>query len=624
MCGITGFFQQKNTFSSELLIQKMAKELSHRGPDAYGKATWNRCSLGHRRLSIIDLSASANQPFFSDDNRYALVYNGEIYNYQSIKLELQNNGISFKTNSDTEVLLKGYIYFGEKILEKLNGCFAFGIYDKQTERLFIARDRIGIKPLYYYYNSGHFVFGSELKPITAYPRFKSIINQQALKKYFAFGYIPAPLSIYENVFKLNPGHYIVIDKKSFNISPYWVLNDYINPTEDSSLSFNQQRTKDLLKSSINYRLIADVPVGSFLSGGIDSTLISHYMTKLSTKKIHTFNIGFHEKEVDETLFAKAAAKKISTTHHHQLATAHNTLETIHKLSVIYDEPFADSSGPVTYLVSQLARKNVKVALSGDGGDELYWGYNRYFHQEKIYNYWHSIPENLRPILTKILPYLPIGKVQRIYKYIEDFQHTKDVRSLYLRSITIFDKQKLAGLLNISPEAILFDMDKTLPLINKIQNPLELIALMDILYYLPDNLLTKVDRASMANGLEVRTPFLDHRLVEHAINIPFSQKKFKYTGKVILKNLLKPAFDSDFLNRPKKGFSIPLDKWLNNEMKFLIDEYLNPNFIRKQQMFDNQIVQNQVKRFYYNKGKGGSSRELWTLLIFQLWWKKWMD
>ncbi len=622
MCGICGFLNKK-VLPSEILWE-MSNTLSHRGPDDKGiyinqissSTTTYQIGLGNRRLSIIDLTESGHQPMCNERGDIGIVFNGEIYNFQELREELQRKGHRFKGKSDTEVILHSYEQWGKECLQKFNGMFAFAIWDEKKRMFFIARDRVGIKPLYYYFKDGNFAFASELKSLLKYPLFEKELNKKSLYYYLLFQYVPTPYSIFENTWKLPPGHYLILrEGKKIELKKYWDVLEKRRKIEKKSMQEYIEEWEELLKSSVKYRLISDVPLGAFLSGGTDSSLIVAFMTQL-TDKVETFTIGFDEKRYNEAPYAKRVATYLGTKHHELYFKEEEIFPLIRELSKYYDEPFADSSSLPTYLVSRLARENgVKVVLSGDGGDELFCGYNRYVWMNRTYNLLFlptMIRKGFSPLVGK-LPYLKLRRISQILQYKEPLQ-------MYLSIIDMWSEKELEKLLggNYSYEELQFfkvyEKIQHLPLLEKL-------PLLDFHTYLPEDILTKVDRASMAVSLEVRVPLLDYRVIEFVYSLPLDLRYRRGIRKYLLKKLLYKYLPAKLFRRPKQGFGIPLDEWLRGGVKPYLEEYLNTERIKREGMFNHQFVEELVKK--HLSGRYNYQYPLWTLLQFQLWKEKYL-
>ena len=627
MCGITGYIKYKtNTKDGD--IDDMIQVLYNRGPDSFGKKCFNKFNnfyaMGHSRLSIIDLSDSGSQPM--ENNKYIISFNGEIYNYKNIRDLLKKNNVQFVTNSDTEVVLEAIKYYGfQKALKQFHGMWAFSLFNKENGELILSRDRMGVKPLYYFNSEKDFIFGSELKSIYKYPNFKKNIDKTSLSQYFKYGFIAAPKSVFKDTFKVEPGQYIKIDcNGEITKYKYWGIVDIISRTKrENSLneknSINQLR-KILIKA-FKLRMVSDVPVGVFLSGGIDSSLLVSILAKELNYDLNTFTIGFDEKEYDESHWAKNIASHLGTNHNELICTEKDALELVSELPKIFDEPFGDSSAIPTMLVSKFAKKKVKVALSADGADELFFGYDRYetiyyFNRLKKNNKLFlsiikMIPDKIIYLLFKLLKplYNPLGLKDKIKK-IKNIISSKTISNMYDELITYFNKEDLSKLLGGNYSCKIISND----------NIGELTFLTDSHNYLPGDILTKVDRSSMFYSLEAREPFLDQSIIDFSQSLPFSQKYRKGEKKYILKKLLENYLPKDFIYRKKKGFAVPIDKWLHGALKPIVNEYLNAAKLNEHGILNTKFVLRLVND-YYNK-KGVNSHKIWFLLIFQMWYEEW--
>ena len=616
MCGIAGFWGKGN----ESVMQAMTEALHHRGPDFTGTFFDPKMALGlgHARLSILDLSAGAHQPFFSEDRRFVIIFNGEIYNFKSIRQDLMDRGYGpFQTQGDTEVLLKAYQVDGLACLSKLNGMFAFAIFDYERNELLLARDRMGKKPLYIAQASGTLLFASELKAILQHPEFKSELNLNALNHYLTLDYVPTPISIFEGVEKLEGGHYLQIDfKGNIKRGSFWEPN--FIPLE---ISFEEAKEEldRLLAEATALRLVADVPVGIFLSGGLDSSAVAYYAQKQATKPIQTFSIGFNEKSYDERAYAQQVAKKLGTEHHERILTAQESIDLIPTVFSSLDEPFADPSILPTYLLSQFTRSKVTVALGGDGSDELLAGYPT-FISEKLAPLLAWMPAQMVQGLQKMVNFLPASDQNisldfKLRQFLKGFESSKRFRhSQWLGSFSISEKK------NLWSKDLVFKIPhrNTLSVIDdyaKRGSEQELIY-MYLKTYLQDDILVKVDRASMMNSLEVRAPFMDVHVVEFLNRLPYDFKLKGFRGKHLLKETMRGKLPPDIIDRPKKGFGIPVSLWLKNELKDLCNDLLSKEAIESQGLFDYNYVE-QLKQNHF-KGRQNNRKELWNLMVFQLW------
>ena len=616
MCGIAGFWGKGN----ESVMRAMTEALHHRGPDFTGTFFDPKMALGlgHARLSILDLSAGAHQPFFSEDKRFVIIFNGEIYNFKSIRQDLVERGYGpFQTQGDTEVLLQAYQADGLACLSKLNGMFAFAIFDYERNELLLARDRMGKKPLYIAQASGTLLFASELKAILQHPEFKSELNLNALNHYLTLEYVPTPISIFEGVEKLEGGHYLQIDfKGNIKRGSFWEPN--FIPLE---ISFDEAKEEldRLLAEATTLRLVADVPVGIFLSGGLDSSAVAYYAQKQATKPIQTFSIGFNEKSYDERAYAQQVATQLGTKHHERILTAQESIDLIPTVFSSLDEPFADPSILPTYLLSQFTRSKVTVALGGDGSDELLAGYPT-FISEKLAPLLAWMPAQMVQGLQKMVNFLPASDQNisldfKLRQFLKGFESSKRFRhSQWLGSFSISEKK------NLWSKDIEFKIpnQNTLRVVDeyaKRGSEQELIY-MYLKTYLQDDILVKVDRASMMNSLEVRAPFMDVNVVNFLNRLPYEYKLKGFKGKHLLKETMRGKLPEDIIDRPKKGFGIPISLWLKNELKDLCHDLLSKESIESQGLFDYTYVE-KLKQNHF-KGRQNNRKELWNLMVFQLW------
>ncbi len=610
MCGIAGFYSADKIFSYDHLTA-MTDVLAHRGPDASGYFHEENAGLGHRRLSIIDLSEAANLPMFSQDNNFVIVFNGEIYNFQEIKKELlAEKSIAFRTVSDTEVVLEAFIHWGVDFVQKLNGMFAIAIYDKARKTLYLFRDRIGIKPIYYFWDGKNFAFASELKSLTKVDviRKNVLLNYTAVNEFLHLGYIPEPHSIYDKIYKFPAGNYAVLNNSNLTFTKYWDITSKIRKESNISEEEARIRLKELLVSSVKYRMICDVPFGTFLSGGVDSSLITAVAQSLSHEPVNTFSIGFKESKYNESNYAKAVSEFLGTRHHEFVVTEQDAMALIPELTDIYDEPYADSSAIPTMIVSALARKHVTMTLSGDGGDELFLGYGAYKWANRLNN----------PLLKAF--HKPVhscfsrlgNRFQRV-GYLFDYTGFDKIKShIFSQENLLFATREVSALLHpdLRREIILKDDFSHLPL-----TPAEAQSLFDLHYYLKDDLLVKVDRASMNYSLETRVPILDYRIVEFAYNLPEHLKLKGNIQKHLLKEVLYEYIPAHFFDRPKWGFALPLRKWLQSDLKYLIDENLSEENIRRYNLIDYKQVA-QLKYCFFEKGQDYLNTRLWQLIVLQ--------
>ncbi len=615
MCGIAGYYSLNQTLEPSLL-KTMTNAIQHRGPDSDGFFNDRTAGLGHRRLSIIDLREVANQPMFSHNDRYVMVFNGEVYNFKELssQVRVKNDSFYYKTNSDTEVVIEAFNKWGVDFVNRLNGMFAIAIYDTVEGHLFLYRDRIGIKPLYYYWDGENFFFASEIKALTKVEmiRNKLTINQTAVNHFLNLGYIPAPISIYNEIHKFPAGHRLHINKDIFTLEPYWKVEDKVEFDEFRNYPEAKKKLKYLIESSVQYRMISDVPFGTFLSGGIDSSLVTAIAQNQSDTAINTFSIGFKESKFNESVHAQTIANHLHTNHHEFVVTTKEAQEMVNDMIVSYDEPYADSSAIPSMLLSKMARKHVTMTLSGDGGDELFLGYGSYKWAKKLDAGFYK--QN-RKLLAYFLSKMKDRHI-RVSKLL-DFQTGDDLkRHIFSQEQYLFSQQEIGQILknkdfdNSIIKDDFSDLDRQL-------SASEAQAMFDLKYYLPDDLLVKVDRATMKYSLETRVPLLDYRIIEFALNLP---EKFKQKGdisKFILKETLYDYLPKSYFERPKAGFSIPVNDWLRADLKYLIDDFLNEPLIMEAGFVNYDVVKDLIQRWtlkephLYNR--------IWTLIVLHKWY-----
>ncbi len=574
MCSILGYFNTKNSFSE---IEVLNSRLSHRGPDNSTLKEYRfrgkNLFLAHNRLAIQDLDSRANQPMESE--RYIIVFNGEIYNH--LELRERCNKKSWLTHSDTETLLALFETFDiEKTISMLIGMFAIGLFDKVEERLYLIRDRVGIKPLYWTHQKGEFAFASELKGFS--DRLKSRKSNRALIEFMSFGYTPANSSFYEYIYKLEAGHYLIFDGSRVYKNRYWHL-----PKDKIEIDYQEavEEVERLIRSSIRYRLLSDIEVGSFLSGGVDSSLVSSIMQQSSNKKIKTFTIGFEDKRYNEATYAKEIAKRIGSEHYEYIFKISDVVDLMSSMDRYYDEPFGDASALPTMLLAKFTKERVSVALSGDGGDELFLGYDRYFFLHKYFNILKNIPQPLRDILSTLFKY---SNQDRLEKMSYPIKHlTKD--NLYSVMATYVKPWTMSSIFSREFIEESFRDSGYLEFLNIVEfnpnDPFDNYSKIDFYRYLPDDILTKLDRATMRYSLEARVPLLDHRLVEFAYSLP-TEIKLKNGAKSILKDILYRQLPRELIDRPKMGFAVPLKEWFRGELKDILQykiESLDSRFNR---------------------------------------------
>ncbi len=611
MCGILGHISKKTIDKQS--FQEANYVIKHRGPDAEGffYNAENTVALAHRRLSILDLSIAANQPFTSNCGRYIIVYNGELYNFREIKSNLQ---LQIKTTSDTEVIVEAFAKIGTSIFSLLNGMFAFAIYDKQTKKIFLCRDRLGIKPLFFYQDEQSFVFASELKAITKINGLDFSINKQVIPEFLHLGFITQPNTIYQKIQKFPTAHYAEIDINHFQnkieFISYWNINESIQKEKITNFDTAKRQLNELLFESVERQLIADVSIGTFLSGGIDSSLVTAIASKIKQDKINTFSIGFDYNKFDESQYAKQVSDYLQTKHHPFLVKEKDILEQLHKIISVYDEPYADSSAFPSMLVSKLAKQYVSVALSGDGGDELFHGYGTHIWANRLDKLYISSFKKLIYWTTQQSKDNRIKRAGTLFNYTDK----QSIRShIFSQEQYLFSESELQELL-IHPNTFVFESKLQLP--NCKFNPSDLQALWDIQYYLKDDLLVKMDRASMQYALEVRVPILDNSILDFSFKIPASFKIKDKTQKYILKEVLYDYVPKQFFDRPKQGFAIPLIRWLKKDWNFLIEKYLNKAVVEQYNLVHYHKVADLKNRFLKNEDY--LYNRIWVLIIIH-WW-----
>ncbi len=649
MCGIAGFLEFTHQNPSELLrttVKRMGNTLRHRGPDDAG--TWVDAyagiALAHRRLSILDVSPAGHQPMLSGSGRFVIVYNGEIYNFQELGEELEKSNSApprFRGHSDTEVLLACFDRWGiEPTLPRLNGMFAFALWDRQERILYLGRDRLGEKPLYYGWMGGVFLFGSELKALRAYPGFDAEINRDSLALYLRHNCVPAPHSIYKRVQKLLPGTFLGVTSATLPDTapiPFWSLRQVAErgiakPFRGSEAEAVEQ-FETLLRDAVRIRMLADVPLGAFLSGGVDSSTVTSLMQAQSTRPIKTFSIGLSETEYDEAKDAARVAQHLGTEHTELYVTPLEAMAVIPDLPTMYDEPFADSSQIPTFLLSRMARRHVTVGLSGDGGDEVFCGYTRHVWSSRIWKTISPMPRKLRRATAATLLSVPPQGWESLFRVLGPFlpdamKHRLPGQKLH----------KLAGLLALPdlksvylalashwnhPAAVVIGAEEPATVLTtasawaNLPEFTQQMMFLDTLTFLPDDILTKVDRASMAVSLETRIPLLDHRIVEFAWRLPMTMKIRNGRGKWLLRQLLYRHVPRASIDRPKTGFSIPLDAWLRGPLREWAESLLGERRLRNDGFFHPQPIRE--KWAEHLSGKGGWQHHLWDILMFQAWW-----
>ena len=622
MCGIVGIFDLKEKREiNKALLTRMNESQHHRGPDEGNLHIEAGLGFGHRRLSIIDLS-SGQQPMISADNNVVLTYNGEVYNFLDLKKELEVLGYHFKTHCDTEVILYAWQAWGEACVERFRGMFAFAIWDREQQTIFLARDRLGVKPLYYAeLSSGHFIFSSELKALKQHPDLPKTFDATAIEDYFGFGYIPEPKPIYKNVYKLEPGYCLTLQRGQ----PTYQPRQYWNISFTTRLAQDEQETREeliaRLREAVKIRMVSDVPLGAFLSGGVDSSAIVAMMAGLSKDPVNTCSISFGDPAYNESTFAATVAERYHTQHRVEQVNA-DDFSLIDQLAGLYDEPYADSSALPTYRVCELAKKQVTVVLSGDGGDENLAGYRRYR--------WHKYEEQMRSWLPSSIRKPVFGLLGQVYPKADwapklfraksTFESiSRDSLEGYFHSVSTLSNELRSNLFSTQLKQELQDY-KAVEVFRRhaanaqTDNPLSLVQYLDIKTYLPGDILTKVDRASMAHALEVRVPLLDHQLVEWMAGLPPDMKLKGRVGKYIFKKSLEAYLPDDILYRPKMGFAVPLDAWFKGPLKEKVREALLGETMKQCGLFNQTFIEHMVNQ--HQSGLKDYSTPIWSLLMFE--------
>lgn len=625
MCGITGFINKVDSDKAprEALLDAMCRVIEYRGPDEQGMAVEGRAALGMRRLSIIDLKGG-QQPIFSEDGAKLIVFNGEIYNYRELRKDLESRGRNFKTNSDTETILVAYEEFGTACVNRLRGMFAFAIWDKKNENLFIARDRVGKKPLFYgQTRAGNFVFGSELKTLLTHGEISREIDYAALDAYLTFGYVPEEFCIFKDAKKLLPGHFLVFKDGVVQTQQYWDF-DYSGEAEAGSEDDYLDALREKIKEAVKVRLISEVPLGAFLSGGVDSSSIVGLMSQILDKPVKTFSIGFNEDSFNELKYARVAAKHFNTEHHEFTLTP-DFVQIIDDLVWHFDEPFSDSSALPTYMVSKMARDFVTVVLSGDGGDELFAGYTRYVIDRERRGF-EKLPSALRrSVLQPVSKALPHGARGKNYLY----NASLDATDRYIDSVSQFNRPRRDNLYTRDFRAKLngnFGRGEKLfqELASSVsgREQVDRLLYLDSKTYLPGDILTKVDRMSMAASLEARVPLLDHELIEFVVRMPARLKLKGIETKYIFKKAMEGIVPNEILHREKQGFGVPIGEWINVQLKDRIYSDLTDRRTVERGYFDQTYIQTILDE--HRRGRRDHSHAVWVLWMLELWHRRFLD
>jgi asparagine synthase (glutamine-hydrolysing) len=633
MCGLAGFVDFRKN-STESILKQMISSLQHRGPDGEGilfRETQDAAiGLGHRRLSIIDLSAAGNQPMYYDGLQ--IIFNGEIYNYEETRNKLLATGHSFQSHSDTEVMLHSWRQWGEESIQQWRGMFAIVLFDEKNNEIICMRDRAGVKPFHYYWKDGLFLFGSELKSLIEHPQFEKQIDINAVASFLQYGYVSHPHTIFKNTFKLPPGHLLRLNltTQKLSISQYWNVYDHYNKPK-LKIGFEEalNETERILEESFQYRMVADVPVGVFLSGGFDSSCVTALLQKNSSEKIRTFTIGTEDQKLNEAPFAKKIAEHLGTDHTEYYCTAKEALDIIPELPYYYDEPFADSSAIPTILVSRLARKKVTVALSADAGDEVFAGYNRYDYLSRYAKKIKAIPRPLRKMAVAAMEAVSSENIP-VLKHRYNFHSRYDKLKNLLNDPSAAELIKnVSKVFNDKETSHIFTKEITelstahnsRELRTEFYDPLSYMMAIDYQTYMVDDILQKVDRASMSVSLEGREPYLDQNVVEWAAQLPSDYKYHKGEKKYILKQIVYRHIPKEMMQRPKMGFAIPVQDWLGKELKELVQANLSKEKLTAHGFFNEIEVQKLCSDF--SSGRTEKYLKIWHLLMFQMWYEKWM-
>ncbi len=630
MCGIAGWANlgssKPSQNTSEAVLHRMCERMKHRGPDSEGLWLDESVALGMRRLSIIDLH-TGEQPVYNEDKSIVVVMNGELYNFREARADLEKRGHKFETQTDTEILPHLYEEYGEAMLEHINGMFVFALWDTRKKKLLLARDRFGEKPLYYGVFDGKLIFASEPKVLLEHPSVNREINTDALRSFLSFDYVPAPASIYKNIYKLPAAHLLILEKGEVKTRRYWNLTFHKNGNTPS-VEKAATDLRELLADAVRMRLVSDVPLGILLSGGVDSSTVAAFATQFSTERVKTFSIGFEEDSFDESKFAREVAAHLGTEHYEDKLSVERAADLISEIGTWLDEPMSDGSLLPTFLLSRFVRKYVTVALGGDGGDEIFAGYPMYFGH-KMARVYDQIPRILRTgVIEPIVNNLPVSTKNLSF----DYKAKRFVAASKYDAVT--RHHSWFGSFSIDQQNDLLTKDilaqtsndiykgaKDLLKITDAPTEIERMQFLDMNFYMAEDILTKVDRASMAVSLEVRAPFLDPRVAQFAASLPLEYKLKGNKGKYILKKAVEPLLPKSILQRPKKGFGIPIAEWLKGRLNPLMHDLLAPERLKNQGLFDEKFVQKLIKE--HETSTASHHKQLWTLLVFQLWFDNFM-
>ena len=629
MCGICGkiYFDSARQVDGAV-ISSMSSVLQHRGPDDHGVYVAGPVGLGHQRLSIIDTSTAGHQPMSNEDGSIWIVFNGEIYNFAELRRDLEKQGHRFTSHTDTETIIHLYEEEDTRCLHKLRGMFAFAIWDRRKQRLFIARDRVGKKPLVYTISDGALIFASEIKALLKDPSIATQVDCEALHHYLTYQYVPGPWTMFQGMYKLPPAHYLTVERGKITTKPYWYLS-FATKVQHPHINDYTENFMEVFTEAVKIRLRSDVPLGAFLSGGLDSSATVAVMSQLANRPVKTFSIGFDEPEYNETNYAALVAKKFHTEHT-EFIVRPDALSILPKLVWHYNEPFADSSAIPTYYVSKLTREHVTVALNGDGGDESFAGYERYI-ADKLAGYYEKIPFFLREkFIKKSLSLLPHQEdrrsfLRRLKRFVQGIADKAERR--YVRWVCAFDNEMKQDLYTPAFSESMASIDSVDLVVNRYaqsdaSNFLDKTLFVDVMSYLPDDLLVKVDIASMANSLEARSPFLDHKLMEFAASLPPELKLKGLQSKYLLKKAFSSLLPREILNRKKMGFGVPIDRWLRNELKDFTYDIMLENRTIQRGLFRREAVQLLIDE--HMAKHADHSYRIWTLLFLELWYRMFID
>lgn len=630
MCGITGFCSFSDSPHLNQALVMMSEVIKHRGPDDFGTEVLRTkeatVGFSHRRLSIIELSRLGHQPMWDKTKNLLIVYNGEIYNYKEIRRDLEQLGHSFISNSDTEVILNAFLQWGRDCVNQFIGMFAFVIYNKSENKIYLCRDRLGVKPLYYYRTGKGFLFASEIKSFHQHPDFVKELDLDAFSGYLRNGYITGVKSIFKNAYKVKPGNWLIYDigTREFQSETYWDISDLSGKqTYTASKEDAHSELKSLLRSSFRYRLVSDVPVAVFLSGGVDSSLLASILAAESDSKITTITIGFNEKTHNEAPFAKQIAQILGTNHIEEYCTVDDAFKLFPLISEVYDEPFGDNSAIPTILLSQVASKHTKVVLSADGGDELFAGYPSYQLVNRYFKWILKMPylgrKNLVYQIRKLIPNKHYSKYSSFLSVICDIASSQTLNELNHTLNNPFANNEIEQLVNFN-----FAAETSSDYLSGSDDFVYRLKNYDLGKYLVDDILVKVDRATMYSSIESREPFLDHRLVEFAANLPSPLHLNNFNQKILLKNVLSEYIPRRVFTRPKKGFEVPVKDWLKGNLKDYYDFYLSESQIGKSGLLNYKQVGLYKGLFDNDISVRGLNRKLWFLLVFQIWYDRWMN